>query len=182
MNITVAKLKSSDFTFCRLTGIVVPGSLEGLCKPIISLNYHENVSTCKIIRAMVTEMVILCSAAPHMPQVIISFFLYKYKKLPTKSTMHGAAEHVSFTYMFACVNVCPYILSPATRMRSVVRIRCVCGASVQSMSPVELREPSVRVRATAGLTSAVPFNQVSLKTSTRKTDLLQPPAPCTQHS
>lgn len=83
--------------------------------------------------------------------------------------------------MFAYVNVCPCILSPATRMRSVVRIRCVCGASVQSMPPVELREPSVRVRATAGLTSAVPFNQVSLKNLNQKNRPTLTPLPCTQH-
>lgn len=48
---------------------------------------------------------------------------------------------------------------PAAKMKSAVRIRPVCGASARSMPPAEAREPSARVRVTAGLTSAVPSNQ-----------------------
>lgn len=68
---------------------------------------------------------------------------------------------VCFTYIFACVHEPVAMFSPAARMRSAVRIRPVCGASAQSTPPAERREPSARVRVTAGLTSAVPSNQVS---------------------
>lgn len=85
-------------------------------------------------------------------------------------TTTAATDHVCFTYLFAYLTVCPRIRSPAPKMRSVAQIRCVCGASVQSMPPKEQREPSVRVRATAGRTSAVPFNEVSSTVTLSKTD------------
>lgn len=70
--------------------------------------------------------------------------------------------HTSHTCLHICL--CPVICSPVSKMRSVVQIRCVCGASVQSMPPKELREPSVRIRVTAGWTSAVHFSEVSSHT------------------
>lgn len=77
------------------------------------------------------------------------------------SSMPGITHHLCFTYLFACVHESPGMLSPAAKTRSAARIRLVCGASAQSMPPAEPREPSAKVRVTAGLTSAVPSNQVS---------------------
>lgn len=81
-----------------------------------------------------------------------------------------AAEHVCFTYLFANQK-CVSPLSPALKTRSVAQTSCACGASVQSMPPKEQRELSVRVRATAGRTSAAPFSEVRYNATPSQTDL-----------
>lgn len=79
-----------------------------------------------------------------------------------KYSTHECSSRPCVLYIHVSMSECVSPpLSPALKMRSVARIRCACGDSVQSMPPQEQRELSVRVRVTAGRTSAVPFNEVS---------------------
>lgn len=80
-------------------------------------------------------------------------------------TTNAATGRLCFNVL-VCTSERVSSLSPALRMRSAARIRCVCGGSARSTPPEERRELSARVRATAGRISAAPFNEVNWPTTT----------------
>lgn len=133
---------------------------------------------CGLMKSGTVLQTLNFSQVCHSTEQKHDFFSLGGKKI---SSMTGVTHHVCFTYIFACVHEPPDMLSPAAKMKSAVRIRLVCGASAQSMPPAEPREPSAKVRVTAGLTSAVPSNQVSQAvTLVQKTRLSLTPLPCTE--